>query len=171
MRRYLVTTALAAVGLAVAGGQADAQNRRGSPYRYATGYYMPYTGSYNTPYYSPPTVGTWTPGYTQGMYGYQPTYNYVPQYDTGSVYGGYPSTGYAQPVDNTAVIRSLYLQYLGREPDPEGLQYWSGRLAGAGGNIAQITQDFAAAAQNERAGLPQGTNPAVPAVRYYYGFR
>jgi hypothetical protein len=130
------------------------------PYGYTNGYYAPP---------SSPAVGGWGQAYAPRATAYQPAYGYGTQYSPGTVYGGYPSAGYVQPADpSAAVVRSLYLQYLGREPDQEGFQYWSGRLAGAGGDIAQITRDFAAAAQNERFGYSPGYNPAF---RSYYRFR
>ncbi|WP_026354123.1 FkbM family methyltransferase [Massilia niastensis] len=44
--------------------------------------------------------------------------------------------------DHAAVVRGLYRGFLGREPDPAGLQYWSERLAhgaGAGDLLSALT--------------------------------
>lgn len=166
MRKYIAITALTAAGLVAAGGPADAQYRYGSPPRAVSKYRVPYgyPGGAYTPY-SPLAAGGWGQAYTPGVYEYQPTYS------NGSVYGGYPAAGQFQPVDPAAsgVVRSLYLQYLGREPDPEGLQFWSNRLAALGGDTGLLTLQFAAAAQPERAGYTPGYYN--PSFRSYYGFR
>lgn len=192
MRAYILTAAAVAAGLTATGGRAAAQYHYGygSPYYgYTSGHYTPYGyagGSY-TPYGSP-AVGGWGQGYAPGGYGsgYQPTYGYGNQYNNGynnsysssynngSVYGGYPAAAPTQPVDpaTAGVIQSLYQQYLGREPDAQGFQFWSSRLAALGGDTALLTHQFAAAAQNERAASsPVYTQPYTAPFRRYYRFR
>lgn len=39
------------------------------------------------------------------------------------------TTSSSPAIDHAAVVRGLYRGFLGREPDPAGLAYWSGRLA------------------------------------------
>jgi hypothetical protein len=75
-----------------------------------------------------------------------------------------------QPIDPFAAstVRSLYLTFLGREPDPQGMQFWVGRLAALGGDTAMLTQQFAAEAQIERNST---TTFFTPPVRYRYRFR
>jgi FkbM family methyltransferase len=58
-----------------------------------------------------------------------------------------------------AVVRGLYRGFLGREPDPAGLEYWSARLAGGAGAEALLAALLAS--DEYRAGQPAGSLAAL----------
>ena len=134
MTRYLLAATLAVGGLA---GSADAQ------YRYYRNPYGPLPG---------PAYGSYsTPGYGYST-GYSPVspYNpggFTPGFNGGPAFGGGPGADY---------VRSLYIQYLRREPDPGGMQTWLNRLNDFGGDYQRLTAEFAQAAALER----NANNPA-----------
>jgi hypothetical protein len=56
-------------------------------------------------------------------------------------------------------ITSLYIGYFGRAPDPEGLNYWVGRLAD-GFSLAEIAESFSVQAESQ-AKYPYLSNPNI----------
>jgi hypothetical protein len=56
-------------------------------------------------------------------------------------------------------ITSLYIGYFGRAPDPEGLDYWVGRLAD-GFSLAEIAESFSVQAESQ-AKYPYLSNPNI----------
>lgn len=93
-------------------------------------------------------VRTW-PGYTVPRYVPTPAYRTAPSY----VFPVQPGYGISGEAD---FIRSLYLQYLQREPDPQGLQTWLTRFAVLGGDVQRLTLEFSQAAFIEQ----NSNNPA-----------
>lgn len=53
------------------------------------------------------------------------------------------------PAGDEAFVRSLYVRYLGREPDPQGFHTWTRRLYDIGGNRDLLVREFLQAAQPE----------------------
>lgn len=136
MRSFALTAVLVAGGIAASAGSADAQV-----------YYRTPVGGYRTvPQYTPQFVPQYAP-------------QFVPQQ---SFYPPQPiaPAGYAG-VDNQAAnyIRSLYVNTLGREPDPQGMQTWLIRLDQLGGDVDRLTREFNASAALE-------LNSNNPAYRY-----
>ena len=159
MRTFTLSALLALTGLALTGDPAEAQFRRYrnfTRYQSPSTYYSYYPGSYryySSPYSYPGYSGGWSSSYYSGVYGspwtssysgYSSPYVYPPSY------GGYPyDTGYAGGYE-AEFIRSLYHQYLGREPDPQGIQTWLARLAQYNGDRSRVVNEFLVAAQRER---------------------
>lgn len=63
--------------------------------------------------------------------------------------------------DHAAIVRGLYRGFLGREPDPAGLQYWSERL-GAGASPDELLAGLMASAEYREA---QGGGKDLPALK------
>lgn len=143
MRRYVLILMLAGGGLAFTGQSAEAQYRYRASYRYGPVYGSRYA----------PNYGYTTPSYPAYGYGYAQTYPVAPSYAYPVMGAGYTNTGGAD------FVRSLYLHYLQREPEPEGMQAWLIRLSQIGGDVNRLTQEFARAAVTE-----QNTNN--PAYRF-----
>lgn len=95
----------------------------------------------------------------------QPVYTGFPQ--PGFVQPGFPQPGFVQPGfgPDVAFVRSLYLQYLQREPDPRGMRTWLNRLAQFRGDRQRLTFEFMQAAQREL----NANNPFFPAPVNPYG--
>ncbi|MCZ2340247.1 MAG: DUF4214 domain-containing protein [Bacteroidales bacterium] len=72
----------------------------------------------------------------------QPVYPGVPQ----AGFLGFPQAGFTADV---AFVRSLYFQFLQREPDPHGMRTWLNRLAQFRGDRQRLTWEFQQAAQRE----------------------
>lgn len=104
-------------------------------------YYQQYTYQQYTP----------APRYAPPRY-YQP---YAPpQPDPYSVFGG----------GDVEFVRSLYVRYLGREPDPQGMDTWLRRLADFRGDTDRLTREFLPAARIEL----DANRYSPPADRYAY---
>ena len=50
-------------------------------------------------------------------------------------------------MNEAQIIQNAYLAYYGRPADPAGLDYWSGRLKDAGGNLGEIIAAFGSSAE------------------------
>lgn len=85
---------------------------------------------------------------------YAPTPQYAPQ--------PYPYSGYGG--GEAEFVRSLYHRYLGREPDPEGMNTWLWKLVEYGGDTNRVIREFIPAARHELNTKMYST----PAYRYPY---
>lgn len=50
-------------------------------------------------------------------------------------------------MNEAQIIQNAYLAYYGRPADPAGLDYWTGMLKGAGGNLGEIIAAFGSSAE------------------------
>lgn len=92
-----------------------------------------------------------------------PRYAPVPSYYSPPAF---PQAGFPQVSDPTVdYIRNLYVNTLGREPDPQGMETWLIRYQQLGGDVERLTAEFNAAANLEL----NANNPAyrfAPLPRY-----
>ena len=139
MRTIILTAAVFAGITAPAAAQQYAYPSNGYP-ESTPGYYPTVSvPTYTGPQYAPPTYPT--PQYAPQPYPYQ-----VPQYAPAP--HPYPSA--PPPADpKVEFVRSLYQRYLGREPEPAGLQVWLRQLDNIRGDARRLERDFQKAAQTE----------------------
>jgi hypothetical protein len=101
-------------------------------------------------------------GYFPPVYAnpYQQQVSYAPQLPyQGGGYAPQFQPGYGGPASpDVQFVSSLYAQYLGRNPDPKGLNTWVNRLAQFGGDTNRLTQEFIQASQREL----NSNNPYYP---------
>jgi FkbM family methyltransferase len=67
--------------------------------------------------------------------------------------------------DHAAVVRGLYRGFLGREPDPAGLQYWTDRLREGAGPEALLAGLMASDEYREAHGGAHGSRLGLPALK------
>jgi len=75
----------------------------------------------------------------------------------------WPVRGPLSPLnDDTAFVRQVYLDFLNREPDQEGLDYWVGQLSTGARTRAEVVEQYLLS--------PEFGEKIAPVVRLYFAY-